>query len=124
VLRTGRVTLRDPAEDEVLATVRGAIRAGSGEVWIEHQDGPVLAVVIGGSRAMVMRLAEAGDAGFHAVDPEAPPEPSEQYVLANGQVDEYTDRDTIAVRHVLPVVRHFLATLERWPEVTWEDDAP
>ncbi len=43
-------------------------------------------------------------------------------MLANGQVDRYAGRDTIAVRHVMPIVTHFLATIDRWPGVAWEDD--
>ena len=69
-----------------------------------------------------MRLAESGEPGFHAIDPEASPERSGAYVLANGQVDQYADRDTVEVRHVVPIVTHFLATLDRWSGMTWQDD--
>lgn len=99
-----------------------AVAEGRGEVWIEHDSGLMLAVVVGGARAMVLRLAEAGDAGQHAISPDASPDPSEEYVLANGQVDRYADRDAVEVRHVAPIVTHFLATTDRWPGVEWEDD--
>jgi hypothetical protein len=121
VMHAGNVTLDSPSHDRMLAAVE-AIAAGTGEIWFEHEQGPVLGIVIGGTRAMVLRLAESGDAGYHAIDPEASPEPSAQYVLANGQVDEYADSDTIEVRHVLPIVSHFLASLDRWPGVIWRDD--
>lgn len=122
VMHPGQTTLEGPVNEQILSAVRRTISASHGEIWIEHQQGPILGIVIGGNRAMVLRLAESGDAGFHAIDPEASPEPSAEYVLANGQVDRYVDRDTVEVRHVLPIVTRFLATLDRWPGVTWQDD--
>lgn len=122
MMRAGQTTLKDPSEEQVLSAVREAVSAGQGEIWIEHQRGPILGLVLGGTRAMVLRLAEPGDAGFHAIDPKAPPEPSGEYVLANGQVDQYGDRDTVGARHVVPIVVHFLATTDRWPGVAWQDD--
>lgn len=122
VMHVGQDTLESPNRTRMLATVESAIAAGQGEVWLEHDRGPALAIVVGRTRAMVMCLAQAGDAGYHATDPTASPEPSEEYVLANGQVDQYADRDTVEVRRVMPIVTHFLATMDRWPEVEWADD--
>lgn len=122
MLHADRTTLEGPVDEQMLSAVRRAISASHGEIWLEHQQGPVLGIVIGGNRAMVLRLAESGDAGFHAIDPEASPERSGEYVLANGQVDQYADRDTVEVRHVVPIVTHFLASLNRWSGVTWQDD--
>lgn len=121
MLHTGRRTLREPTREQVLLAVQEAIAAGCGELSVEHEQGPTLVVVVGGDRAMVMRLAAAGDAGHHAIDPTASPEPSEGYTLTNGQVDHYADRDTVDARHLMPIVIHFLATLDRWPGVPWQD---
>lgn len=121
-MHAGQTTLEDPSEEQVLSGVRKAVSAGGGEIWIEHQRGPILGLVLGGTRAMVLRLEEPGDAGFHAIDPKASPEPSAVYVLANGQVDQYGDRETVDTRHVVPIVVHFLATTDRWPGVAWQDD--
>ncbi|MEU7920223.1 hypothetical protein [Micromonospora zamorensis] len=122
VLHAGRTTLEGPVDEQMLSAIRRTISARCGEIWLEHQQGPILGIVMGGNRAMVLRLAESGDAGFHAIDPEASPEGSGEYVLANGQVDQYADRDTVEVRHIVPIATHFLATLDRWPGVTWQDD--
>ncbi len=121
VMQAGRAT-ENPSRERMLATAQAAISAGTGEIWFEHRQGPILAVVIGGDRAMVMCLAEASDAGYHAIDVDASPASSEEYVLTNGQVDRYTHRDTVEVGHVMPIVTHFLATLDRWPGVMWNDD--
>jgi hypothetical protein len=116
-------TVQHPSNDAMLAAVREAISARQGELWVEHHEGPALGIVVGDSaRAMVLRIAESGDPGYHAVDPAASPEPTGNYVLANGQRDEYSDRDTIEVQHLIPILTHFLANLDRWPGVTWHND--
>ncbi|MEU5726120.1 hypothetical protein ABZ783_30445 [Micromonospora sp. NPDC047738] len=106
----------------MLLVVQEAIAAGCGALSVEHEQGPILVVVVGGARAMVMRLAAAGDAGHHAIELAASLEPSERYTLTNGQVDHYADRDTVDTRHLVPIVTHFLATLDRWPGVPWQND--
>ncbi|MGK5737848.1 hypothetical protein [Micromonospora sp. URMC 103] len=122
MVRVGQTMLEDPSDEQVLSAVQEAVSAGEGEIWIEHQRGPILGLVLGGARAMVLRLEEPGDAGFHAIDPKASREPSGEYVLANRQVDQYGDRDAADARHVVPIVVHFLATTDRWPGVAWQDD--
>jgi hypothetical protein len=122
VMHAGQAVVENATQERMLTAVQEAISAGTGEIWIERQRGPMLAVVIGSNRAMVLRLAEPGDAGYHAIDPAASPEPSGEYILANGQVDQYADRDTVEVRHIMPIVTHFLATMDRWPGVAWKDD--
>lgn len=123
VMRAGQAILKNPSTERMLAVVKEAISDGTGQIWIEKECGPILAVTIGGTRTMVMRLAERGDDGYHAVDLAASPEPSETYILTNGQVDQYADRDTVEVRYVMPIVAHFLATTDRWPRVMWQDDS-
>ncbi len=61
----------NPSEDLMLNTVQKAISLRQGEIWIEHLEGPMLGIVIGDDRAMVLRLAQSGDAGYHAIDPTA-----------------------------------------------------
>jgi len=121
-MRADRVTVKEASPERVMTAIREALSAGKGEIWIEHVQGPILAIAIGGNRAMVMCMAEVGDAGYHAIDAGASLVSSEEYLLTNGQVDRYADRDTVEVGHVMPIVTHFLATLDRWPGVTWNDD--
>ena len=65
------------------------------ETWFESESGALLAVVTNGHRVMVMLLREPGDAGEHAIDASAADGTSSGYVLSNGQVDTYADRDTV-----------------------------
>ncbi|MFD0683918.1 hypothetical protein [Actinomadura fibrosa] len=122
-LHNGNVVVHDPSDAEIVSVMEQAISRGQGELWVEHADGPVLGIVLGDSgRAMVLRLAESGDAGWHAVDPAASSEQVGYYLLANGQLDEYADRDTVETREVMPILAHFLATTGCWPGVQWHDD--
>jgi hypothetical protein len=74
------------------------------ETWFESESGKLLAFVTNGERAMVMLLGEPGDAGEHAVDRSASTSTSGGYVLANGQVDTYPDRDTVPLRTAMALV--------------------
>jgi hypothetical protein len=56
---------------------------------------------------MVMLLDGEGDPGAHAIDPGADGS-SGGFVLANGQNDEYPDKDTVPLPEALRIVRHIL----------------
>jgi predicted type IV restriction endonuclease len=78
-----------------MSLLRGRLLSAQWETWFECDSGALLAVVTNGQRAMVMLLREPGDAGEHAIDESAVEGTSSGYVLANGQVDTYADRDTV-----------------------------
>ncbi|MFF2653326.1 hypothetical protein [Streptomyces sp. NPDC058045] len=68
-----------------------------------------------------MLLEGEGDPGEHAVDREAEGV-SEGFVLANGQQDEYPDRDTVPVGEALRIVAHVVGT-GSWPsDASWASD--
>jgi len=93
------------------ADAAGLVRAradeGQLETWFEHDDGRLLAVVTNGTRALVMALDEAGDAGEHAVDPMATDQQG-GYVLSNGQRDTYDNHDTVPFDQALVIVEHLI----------------
>lgn len=93
----------------------------SQETWFEDEHGRLLAVVTNGTRAMVMLMHEGGDPGEHLIDPRGEGR-SGGFVLGNGQVDTYADRDTVvfsvAGRAVAHLIDHGV-----WPDdVSVEDD--
>ncbi|MGW8777097.1 Imm1 family immunity protein [Streptomyces sp. NPDC055796] len=95
----------------------------SQETWFENGAGRLLAVVTNGERAMVVLLDGEGDPGEHLVDPRGEGS-SGGYLLSNGQVDSYADRDTVAFDVAGRAVAHFIEH-GTWPaEVTVEDDRP
>jgi hypothetical protein len=93
----------------------------SQETWFENEQGQQLAVITNGTRAMVMLMHGDGDPGEHLIDPHGEGR-SDGFLLANGQVDTYADRDTVvfsvAGRAVAHLIDHGV-----WPDaVTVEDD--
>lgn len=81
--------------------------------------GRALMFVSNGARAMVVLIDHEGDAGQHLGDPTGAGV-SGGYVLDNGQVDEYPDRDTVEFATALDVVR---AVVSGSPaSVTWVSD--
>ena len=77
-------------------------------------------IVANGKRAMVMLLEEPGDSGAHAVDPGATGA-SGGFVLDNGQVDEYPNRDTVPWARAKAVIRRIVATGDP-PDSGWQVD--
>ena len=74
--------------------------------WLESSRGRTIPLVSNGSRAMVFLLEHSdGDPGEHATDPTGVGS-SGGFVLENGQVDEFPDRDTVPVREALRILAH------------------
>ncbi|WP_143094381.1 hypothetical protein [Streptacidiphilus jiangxiensis] len=93
----------------------------SQETWFEDETGQLLAVITNGTRAMVMLMHGDGDPGEHLIDPRGEGR-SGGFLLANGQVDTYADRDTVAFGVAGQAVEH-LIDHDVWPDdVTVEDD--
>ncbi|MEV6104683.1 hypothetical protein AB0M28_08195 [Streptomyces sp. NPDC051940] len=98
---------------EARLLLRNRMDHGSLETWFVDGAGRMLGVVANGERAMVLLLGAAGDPGEHLVDPGAPGD-SGGYVLANGQVDVYADRDTVPFDRACRAVAH-LIDVGGWP---------
>jgi hypothetical protein len=67
---------------------------------------------------MVMLQDGEDDPGEHAVDPGAGGS-SKGFVLANGQHDEYPDKDTLPLAGALQVVQHILTRGVPPPPAVW-----
>jgi hypothetical protein len=63
--------------------------------WLESDRGRVACLVTNGDRALLMVLDHVEDAGEHLRDEFAGEVESTGYILENGQVDSYADRDTV-----------------------------
>lgn len=87
---------------------------------IEHNDGPLLVVLLNPERAFVMWMSEQGSTGQHAVEPSADGQDAQEFVLSNGQVDEFSSYDTISREVALEAVAHFIQTREPSHHLKWE----
>src|SRR5690348_15860275 len=100
----------DPATltaDEAISQLSARIANQNLESWLTSSSGRSLAVVTNTERAMGMLLDGEGDPAAHAIDPGADGS-SGGFVLANGQNDEYPDKDTVPLPEALRIVRHIL----------------
>jgi hypothetical protein len=105
-------------EDAVAVAVR-ARDSGPREVLFESDLGRTLLFVTNGDRVMMVLMDEPGDPGVHVVDPDADGT-SSGYVLSNGQVDEYADRDTVPWEAALRALRCVVD--DKSSPVTWRSD--
>lgn len=104
-----------------VSVIRERIQFGVFQTWLYGPHRQMLTMVTNGVRAMVMLLVGDGDAGEHAVDHEGQGSQS-GYVLDNGQVDTYDNRDTIELNQALEAIRH-LVDDGTWPQaVAWQSD--
>lgn len=91
------------------------------ETWFEDDEDRLLAVVTNGKRAMVVLMNAEGDPGEHLVDPSGEGHTG-GYLLSNGQIDVYADRDTVPFTVAARAVAH-LIDHGTWPDdVTIDDD--
>ncbi|MFB0633449.1 hypothetical protein [Streptomyces sp. AB3(2024)] len=94
----------------------------SQETWFEDGRGRLLSLVTNGERAMVALVDGAGDPGEHLVDPRAEGI-SGGYLLSNGQIDTYSDRETVAFSVACRAVEHFIEH-DAWPHDVVVDRCP
>ncbi|MFF3863228.1 hypothetical protein [Streptomyces sp. NPDC002209] len=84
------------------------------ETWFEDDQGRLLSVVTNGERARVALVDGAGgDTGEHLVDPLGEGI-SGGYLLSNGQIDTYCDRETVPFPAACEAVEHFIDH-DIWP---------
>ncbi|WP_331729959.1 hypothetical protein [Streptomyces sp. NBC_00073] len=78
----------------------------SQETWFEDGRGRLLSVVTNGERAMVALTDGAGGPGEHLVDPRGEGV-SGGYLRSSGQIDTYSDRETVPFPVACRAVEHF-----------------
>lgn len=115
VLR-GSGPLRSEHVEHVL---RDRIAAGELTAWLESSHGRTVGLVTNGTRAMLVLMEHEGDAGFHAVDPGATDATEGGYLLDNGQVDTYADRDTVPLPEALRALVVLVGAGERDERTSW-----
>lgn len=107
---------------DVAATIELRVSQGAMTACLESSRGRTIHLVGNGSRAMVMLLEHRdGDPGEHAVDP-AGAGTSGGFVLEDGQVDEYDDRDTVPMGEALRIVAHLVAEGVPPVDASWQVD--
>lgn len=95
------------------------------EVWVETEDGQMMCALINGDRGWLMYLRESGDGGFSSRNPtyDGPPEAMMEFLLNNGQMDEYPLAWTLPIQEVQRALGYFKTERKPPPFITWHDDS-
>jgi hypothetical protein len=94
------------------------------EVWENKPDGRALCALIHGDVGWLMYLREPGDSGFSSRNPAyaGPAHAVIDYMLSNGQRDEYPASWALPVATVERALAYFRKTGDRAPFVEWHAD--
>lgn len=97
------------------------------EIWLDAgEDGPALAMLVNSERARLMYLRDReGDPGLSSRNPtySGPSDALMEFVLDNGQLDEYPIAWTLPTEHAMAACEYFVATRGGCsPEIVWHDD--
>ena len=104
-------------------TIERRVATGTMTTWLESSLGRRIALVSNGPRAMVLLLEHYdGDPGEHAIDSAGGAGSSGGFVLDNGQVDEYADRDTVPMGEALRIVAHLVSDGVPPSDASWQVD--
>jgi hypothetical protein len=107
--------------ESIIDAIDSRVSRGELTTWLESDSGRIVGWVTNRERVMLMVMDRPGDAGEHAIDPDAPGS-SSGFVLENGQSDEYADRDTVTTERARRILRSVLTTGQVPPGEPWEVD--
>lgn len=109
---------------ELASRLETACRADDAELWLNRVDGAALCVLVNRDQAWLMFLQSEGDAGFSSRNPNdaGSPDAKVEFLLSNGQWDEYPVQWCIATAEALQAMRYFFEQGEKSPLVAWHED--
>jgi hypothetical protein len=107
--------------DEVEELIHSRFAVGQRETWFESSRGRMPTIVTNGNRAMLMLLEGEGDAGQHLISDHETGFAG-GYVLNNGQVDVYSNRDTVPLPEATRAAHAILSRSETTNDLNWQID--
>lgn len=95
------------------------------EVWVETDDGQAMCALINEDCGWLLYLPKSGDAGFSSrnLAYDGPPEATMEFLLNNGQMDEYPLAWTLPIQEVQRALDHFKRERKPPSFITWHDDS-
>lgn len=94
------------------------------EVWTVLPDGQRICLLLNGDRGWLMYLRDAdGDCGFSSRNPGCNEDGKIDYILENGQWDEYPARWAYTLPALSEALQEFLQTRRIPSRVSWHDDS-
>ena len=118
-----RITINDATRDIDSIADRNAFLSelkglSSAEIWLEGPEGSKLCILINASRCFVMHM-ENEDEYYVTFDKNEEKDQYEDFVLANGQLDEYPKNMTVKKENLNSVVTHFFESQSRAESLSW-----
>jgi hypothetical protein len=94
------------------------------ELWVELDDGQLIAALVNRDRGWLMHLRYAGDSGFSSRNPDYRGDPNEliDYKLSNGQLDQYPASWAYPVADLKRALRFFIETRRPPDWIEWHED--
>ncbi|MBD9467422.1 hypothetical protein IB230_00015 [Pseudoxanthomonas sp. PXM01] len=94
-------------------------------LWFDGPHGEALSAMISGDLGWLMYLREPGDAGFSSRNPEyvGPDDAFVDYVIDNGQLDQYPASWALPLPLVMQAIEHFRSTGLPPLFITWHNDS-
>ncbi len=95
------------------------------EVWLNKADGKALALLKNQDRAWLLFLRhQEGDSGFSSRNPDytGPEDATLEFLLSNGQMDEYPAAWCLPLEETLRALEHFYLHGEKAPWIHWHED--
>lgn len=95
------------------------------EIWIDKPGGRVMCALINGNAGWLMYLRYKGDAGFSSrnFDYDGAPSATIDYVLSNGQRDEYPAAWALPIDVVKRALDYFEKEGRPAPFVSWHNNS-
>src|SRR5262245_27105727 len=95
------------------------------EIWAKTPDGQAMCALVNGDRGWLMYLRRTGDAGFSSRSPNftGPRDAVIEYVLSNGQRDQYPASWAIPKVDIDRALAFFRREWKPAPFVLWHNDS-
>lgn len=95
------------------------------EIWAETTDGQSTCVLINGDSGWLMYLRNVGDPGFSSRNPkyDGTEDTTQDYILNNGQLDEYPLSWTLPTHELLQAMEFFVKESKPAPWILWHNDS-
>lgn len=94
------------------------------EIWLNEINGAALCVLVNRDKAFLMFLRAEGDSGFTSRDPDYSGSADSQieFLLANGQRDEYSAQWCVSITEAIKAVYYFFESGQKSPLIFWHQD--
>lgn len=116
---------RASAVEELQGFLQVARRHEFVEIWVDHGPFPSLCALVHAESAWLMYLRHEGDAGFssRSASFSGPPEQTIDFMLSNGQVDEYPASWTYPSETAFEVLVAFAREARVPDSIAWFNDS-